>query len=319
MITVGFSTHRVETLAAAEQLMATHPTVALEEPPTEGFQAMLVGELSVEAHLEQVAPEFPEYSRHQCAVLRRLHRSGVRVVQVDPFLAELEAIHDLFEHGGDPADITPGTVRGQVYQAERHWTGALLGYYAASHSADFERVVDSVCAFARADAERGRLRDAMRADTLLELVEEHGTLYAETGTLHTELVRQLRRHAPAGVSIRPRWLMAPVVRRLYGRAPLIPPGDLLTIASTGNGRRSQTQKRLLAARSLIQVAISLKEETVPTDAAPYPHVQDDIETYRLVDGLSYIDCRELYPRVRSRPWREARHEVLEFHETPVSR
>ena len=30
--------------------------------------------------------------------------------------------------------------------------------------ADFDRVVDAVCDFARADAERGRLRDAMRAE-----------------------------------------------------------------------------------------------------------------------------------------------------------
>jgi hypothetical protein len=298
-ITVGLSAHRVETLTAAEQVMTGHRVVALEEPPTAGFAAMLAGRSSVGEHLDRLVPEFPEYSRHQCTMLRKLHRQGMEIVQVEPFMAELEAIHDVFDGGGRPGDLESDPLRWRVYQAEKKWTGALLTYYAASGGGDFHRVVDAVVSFAHADAERGRLRDTMRADRLAALVTVEGGVYAEAGHVHADLIGLLRRRLPAGVPVRPRWLMARVVLELSGRSLLLAPGDRLTLACARKRPLDPDVAGLLAARSLIQVAMSVKEELLPTEDNPFPHTVDDVRTCQLVGSLTYEDCRNLYPTVRS--------------------
>jgi hypothetical protein len=311
-ITVGYSAHRVETLDAFERAAGGHRVVVLEEPPTSGFGAMLEGSMSVAEHLDEVFPEFPVYSERQCEVLRRLHDGGVEVVQIEPFLSELEAIHDGFERGSRPEDLEAGTTRWRVYQAERRWTGALLGYYAASGGPDFDRVVDAVCRFARIDAERGRLRDVMRARRVVELLPDTGGAYVEAGYLHTRLIRELRCRAPYGVPVRPRWLMASVVRGLDGCSMHLAPGDRLTVSYAHGHTGCDTADRLLAARSLIQIALTVKDELVPTVDAPHPHIADEIATIGLVDRLGYDDCRRLYPRVKRAVPAEAR-ELVEAH------
>jgi hypothetical protein len=304
-ITVGFSNHRVENLPAAEKLMAGHGTVALEEPPTEGFAAMLAGRLTIEAHLEDLTPEFPEYSRRQCELLRRRHEAGVRIVQVEPFLAALETIHARFEAGERPREMEVHPSLGPVYRAEKRWFSALLVYYVASAGPDFDRAVDAVCTFARVDAERGHVRDAMRARALVTYLDSSRRLYVEAGPLHLGLVEQLRRHAPKGILVQPRWLSAGPVA-LEAAPPPPASGDQLTLAFAGGDELDQDQARLLAARSLIQAAMTIKEEVPPTPEDPYPHARDDDETGRLVDRLRYEDCRRLFPAVRSRPPRAAR-------------
>jgi hypothetical protein len=66
------------------------------------------------------------------------------------------------------------------------------------------------------------------------------------------------------------------------------------------------EERLLAARSLIQITMTVKDEMVPTPEAPYPHITDEVETIELVDRLGYEVCGELYPTVKSLPPAEAR-------------
>jgi hypothetical protein len=312
-ITVGFSPHRVECLAAAEAAIAGHAVVVLEEPPTASFAAMLAGRATVDDHLEDLIPEFPIYSRHQSFMLRRMHDRGVRIVQMEPYMAELEAIHDLFESGGRPADLQSSPTRWQVYQAEKQATGALIDYYAASAGPDFDRVVDAVCDFARADAERGRLRDAMRAEGVVEaFADEGGGVYVEAGSVHAGLVGQLRRRLTADTPVRPRWLSAAAVRRLGGASLPFAPGDLLTFAFAGRRARDRARTRLLAARSLVHVAISVKDEMLPTPEDSEPHAREELETWRLVGHLAVDDCRRLYAAIRSRPQPESRATVRRY-------
>jgi len=311
-LTVGYSAHRIETLGAFEREAGRHPIVVLEEPPTNGFAGMLRGTRSIAEHLEEVVPEFPRYSELQCEVLRRLYRAGARIVQIEPFLTELEAIHDGFESGGRPEDLEPGTVRWQVYQAERRWTAALFGYYGAAVGGDFDRAVDAVCRFARLDAERGRLRDRLRARSIVELLPGSGGVYVEAGYLHTGLVRELRRRVPDGVPVRPRWLMASVVRGIDGCSMHLAPGDRLTVAYAHGGADDGPGSRLLAARSLIQVVLTVKDELSPTAEEPYPHIADEIETIGLADRLDFEACRRLYPKVKRLPPARAR-ELVEAH------
>jgi hypothetical protein len=303
----------VECLPAAEEAIDGHAVVVLEEPPTSSFEAMLDGRVSVDEHLEHLVPEFPEYSRHQSAMLRRLHARGLQIVQLEPYMGELEAIHDLFDSGGRPEDLRSLPTRWRVYQAEKRATGALIEYYAASTGPDFNRVVDAVCAFAGADAERGLLRDSMRAERLAaELPVDGGGVYVEAGSVHARLVGELRRRLPEGVSVRPRWLTAAALARLGGVSPLFAPGDLLTMASAGRRVGDRARSRLLAARSLIQVAISVKDEMLPTAEDPYPHVRDELQTCRLVARLHMDDCRRLYEVLRSLPPAESRLAVDDY-------
>jgi hypothetical protein len=318
-ITVGLSNHRVENLPAAETAMEGHGIVALEEPPTEGFAAMLAGRLTIEAHLEDLAPEFPEYSRRQCELLRRRHQVGVRIVQVEPFLAALETIHARFEAGGRPQEVEADPTLGPVYRAEKRWFSALLAYYVASAGPDLDRAVEAVCTFARVDAERGQVRDAMRARELVTYLDSSRRLYVEAGPLHLGLVEQLRRRAPEGVSVEPRWLSAGQ-EALEAAPPPPAPGDQLTLAFARGDGPDRDQARLLAARSLIQAAMTIKEEMAPTPENPYPHARDDAESGRLVGYLRYEDCRRLLPAVRSRPPLAARAEVERYlEERPTSR
>jgi len=298
-ITVGFSAHRVESLPAAREAMQGHGAIVLEEPVTAGFEAMLEGRLGVDEHLEQLAPEFPEYSLRQCAMLRELHADGVRIVQSDPFMSELEAIHEHFDSGGNPEDFISGTVRHRVYQSEKRCFGALLTYYAVSAGDSMERAVDAVCAFARMDAARGELRDAMRARQIAAKLSAEGGLYVEAGFIHVGLLRQLRRHVSTRVAIRPRWLTGEQMRAHTGRAAVFSPGDRLTIAYARGHAVDDHRARLLAAQSLFQVAISAKEELIPSESSPYPHAVDDAETSALVTRLTYADCRDLFSLLRT--------------------
>jgi hypothetical protein len=270
---------------------------------------MLSGRVAIDRYLASLMPEFPAYSRRQCATLRRLHRRGVQVVQVEPYMAELESIHGLFEAGGRPGDLRGHPLRWPVYQAEHRWFGALLSYYAAAAGSDFERAVDAVCAFAEADAERGRLRDAMRAARLVGLLPPSGGLYVEAGSIHAGLAQELRRRVPDSVPVRTRWLTAAAIDAPGGSSTPLAPGDQLTLDFVQRGTVQRERARLLAARGLIQVAMSVKEEMLPTADTPFPHALDDLHTCRLVDDLSIEDCRELFPLVRSLPLTELRKTV----------
>lgn len=312
-ITVGLSDHRVESLGPAEAAMEGHQVIVLEEPPAAGLAAVLDRRTSISEHLDEMLPEFPEYSRRQYQVLRRLHGRGVRILQVEPFMAGLEKIHELFETGSRPDDILRDPELGPVYQAEREWTGTLLSYYAASASEDFDRVVDSVCGFARADARRGRLRDRMRAAVIASAAADGvGGVYVEAGTVHAGLVGLLRRKVPRGVPVRPRWLLGPVMRDLGEPTPIVAPGDVLTVAHTVGRELPPDGERLLAARSLIHVAISVKDELLPSGHQNHPHTVDDVRANRLVARLCFDDCRLLYPSVRSQPVATARS-IVEHH------
>lgn len=310
-VTVALSSHRVETLAFAEELVAGHDLVILEEPADELFHAMLDGAIGLDDYVEEIAPAFPVFARASCQLWRRVHRSGVRVVQVDPFLEELGRIHDFFEAGGKPDQIPRASGRRMVYDAERECTGALVAFYAIAARRRFEEIVDSTLRFARLDAARTRLRDRMRADAVLEAAAGGRRVYVEAGYLHHALWLELRRHRGARGEVRAVWLLEPVLRRRSGRRQLLAPGDRLTLAYLFRPDRHPPRARLLAARSLVSVKLETKEEMLP-GADPFPHTTDELETAALVEGLSYADCEELYGAIRGMSDADARARVREY-------
>lgn len=311
-LALAFSTHRPETLPLAVRAMRGFPAVALEEPRHPHFEDMLSGRMDVADYLLDSEYEYPAFASGLCLELKALHAQGAAVYQVDPFMDELLDIHERFAGGEGPEDIEPVGPAREVYEAERAWTKALIDFYEISVRRDFREVVTAVQTFARADAARGRLRDAMRAKALAVLIEDHAGLYVEAGYIHQYLPFVLKRMLPPGVALDRLWLMANETQRLNGKTRAMGPGDMLTVAYTFNPGYCGPAADLLAARSLIHVKALVKEELPPTARDPAPHTRDEIEVAGLVSRLSYADCRKLYESLRRAGTAESRRLLEEF-------
>ena len=214
--TVLFTAHRPETLPLAYAAMAESQLVVMEEPPHPQFGDMLACRIPDDDYLMAADYEFPAFARASLGLYRGLHAAGARLVQCDPFMEELFAIHEFFISGGAPGDLAPDTRRGRVYAAERDWSAALLHFYQAAGNEDFGSVVAAVQGFARADAARGRLRDHLRASAVARLAADVPGMVVEAGYIHAALPRALRRALPPGWRVALRWLLEPAARPLPG-------------------------------------------------------------------------------------------------------
>jgi len=310
LITIAYSGHRVEALQGAGPVMAQHGVVVLEEPPLPGFEEMLAGSESIDDYLELNAFEFPDHARRTCEMARELDLGGVRILQLEPYLETLDGIHDAFAAGTKPDEFEPGSLTETVYRVERGWTGALLHYYWTPPTSPFDAVLEAVQRFARADASKGRLRDALRADAIAPLVQSHRAIYVESGYLHLTLRRLLRQLLGDAAEVRTFLPGEPAYRALCGKPHLLSPGDRLTLRYTFNPKFAGPRADLLAARALIQVKIEGKEEL---HGAPgeHPHAEDDALTVRLSEALTFEQCRGLFPRIRELDVAEARGVVGE--------
>jgi hypothetical protein len=304
LITIAFSTHRPETLPFAAERMQAYEAILLEEPETPGFEAMLHGKLPIEDYLLETEFEFPEYSRRSCDLYRSLYHDGKHLLQVEPYLTHLNAIHDFFAEGGKPQEIEEDSPRGIVYDMERTYSAALLAYYEQCLTAPFDEVVELVKRFAREDARRTRLRDQMRAGKIIELLPPYSSIYVEAGHLHLSLLNQLREKLPANDCIRPAYLMAPVVRKLTGRKQALSPGDKLTLLYTYRPDYALPRADRLAAQNLIYTKLIIKEEMTGKEHT-YPHTHNEATTSEMVEKLSYQDCERLYSQIKNKTMDEA--------------
>lgn len=297
MITIGFSSHRAEALPYARRQMEQHQVIVLEEAPSPDFLDMLDHRLPIEEYMMGLDSGFPEFEHQMCVLLRELHSKGRQIIQVEPYLEILLQIHEFLSDGKTPEDIVKTPRLGDVYKAEKHATGALLNYYTHSLRAPFDEVVQTVKAFAQADAARLMLRERMRAQAIKPLVSDGVDVYVEAGYIHYPLYHYLKSALGRAQRIRVVYLLAPVVRRLQGRRRNMGPGDILTLYYALHGRVPEDQADLLAARSLIYIKLLQKDELLPGDSDA-PHSEDEVRVNRVVDSLSFEDCRTLFDRIR---------------------
>jgi hypothetical protein len=305
LFTIGLSSHRLEVLPYARQLMENHEAIVLEEAPEPDFPAMLAGTLGIEDYLTDKDTDFPEFSRKQMAMLRELHGQGKTVLQVEPYLERLIRIHELLAEGLTRPEVESRPSLREVYEAEALASAALLAFYVRAHSAPFPQVVSAVQEFARADAARFRFRDELRAQALLPLLDRFSSLYAEAGYIHLFLVNRLGRLLGSKAQVRPVFLLSSPSLKELGRPRPLGPGDLLTLYYIFGVGLKKEKEELLAARSLIYIKLLCKDELVPTAAHPTPHTDDEIQAYRLTADLSFQDCAALYPEIRRLPREEA--------------
>lgn len=311
LITIGFSTHRPETLPFAEKLMQQHEAILLEEPAIPEFESMLQGNMSIDDYLLETDFEFYEFSKQSCKLFQKLNQGGKHLYQVDPFITQLNEIHIFFGDGGRPGDIDPQSEKGLVYAAERSYSARLLAYYESCLTASFDDVVELVKQFAREDAARGRFRDRMRVKAIISLLPSFNTVYIEAGTLHANLFSQLVRLQPSAYRTQRVYLMAPIVRKISGRRQSLGPGDKLTLCYTYQPDYTNPRTNLLAARSLIHSKIKIKEER-ESATDEYLHTRDEIETTGMVEQLGYADCKLLYEQVKNASTQDALAAVQDY-------
>lgn len=316
MIAIGLAAHRVEAIPFLKNLIADHAVIILEEPPHLFFQAMLEGKISIPAYLEETELSFPIYSERAYHLLQDFYKQGKFIIQIEPYLAKLNEIYELLEKGMKPADLKLQPEMKSVYEAENITFAALLNYY-QSMNKTFEETIQAVLDFASHDAQRIKLRDQMRAEAITDFIRENRfqdkTIYIEAGYIHFSLhVALLKRKNAHQHNVRQVFTLAEPSRNLsyrqWGRAVdfISPPGDLLTLHYMFRGKINDALGRLLAARSLIYVSLLTKEELLPTQEQPTPHLAEEVRLKAFVDKLDYKTCKAIFNRIKTLPTAVAR-------------
>lgn len=311
LITLGFSSHRLEVLPVVQEEMSRHEALVMEDAPEKDFESFLTGKISAAEYLVDKDVEFPEFARRQLALVKGWHDQGKAVLQVEPYQQKLIQIHELLAAGYARQEVENQPEFREVYAAESAASRTLLRFYAAAHAAPFARVVVTVKEFAQADAARFRLRDTLRAEALAPRSRQYSRLYVEAGYIHLFLLKALRQRVPGEVRLKPKFVLADRSCEAIGRPRPLGPGDLLTLQYIFGAPISRENEDLLAARSLIHIQLLNKSEMAP-GADPTPHLSDEIQAYRLSRRLSFEDCAALYPQLRKAPPEEAVAVVKRF-------
>ncbi len=311
-VTIGFSLHRPEMVPLISECMQTHEALFLEEPPTIEFGRMLAGHMTVDDYVMTTDTEYPQFARMMNTALREFQSKGKKIFQVEPYLESLLGLHEFFADGFRPDDIEKNNLMYPVYLAERNATGALLAYYQTAADGSFEATVDAVKRFARTDAARFRLRDALRSQALSSELENFTSSFIEAGVMHYPLTRLLQRQSSQPTPVQPVFLADDILKKLGQKGHLYGPGDQLTLLYIFHPEMTKSdQESRLAARALIYSKIIFKEE-LRADVMPYPHLQDELLCIKVTRGLSADDCRRLFARIRGAKTLDARRVVGEF-------
>ena len=298
-ITIGYSIHRSEVIDITAGLMHRHDVIFLEEPPANGLPEMLQGALSIEDYLLHAEVEYPEFSRRMCHLLRDLYQKGKKIIQVEPFLENLLAIHAYFAQGHRPNELKAESVHHQVYQAERDATKALLDYYQIVMNGSFKAAIQAIIRFARFDAVRFQLRDSLRAQALAVELKRGSSAFIKAGAIHLALYHLLKKRLPKPVQLKPVFLARKALKILGVKGHLFGPGDQLTLTYIFHPRIHGTlREELLAARSLIYSKLIEKEE-MTANLETFPHVRNELACIRTVKLLTFEDCDRLFPLIHN--------------------
>ena len=311
-ITIGFSIHRSEIIDITADLMHRHDVIYLEEPPANGLQEMLQGDLSIDDYLLPTEVEYPEFSRHMCLLLRDLYQKGKKIIQVEPFLEHLLTIHTFFSQGHRPKELQPDSVHHRVYQAERDATKALLDYYQIVMNGSFKAAIQAIIRFARFDAARFQLRDSLRAKALAAALNKGSSAFIETGVIHLALYHLLKKRLPESLQLKPVFLARKALKILGVKGHLFGPGDQLTLTYIFHPKTHGTfREELLAARSLIYSKLIEKEE-MSADLETFPHIRNELACIDTVKLLTLEDCDRLFPLIRRVKTEHARQLIDDY-------
>lgn len=298
MVTIAFTSHRVETIPFAKKLMERHDAIILEEAPTANFGLMLAKKMSITDYVREEGLEFPEFSRRYYRMLRTLSSRGKEIIQIEPYLERLIRIHELFSAGKEPRHVMADPSLRHVYQTEKNAARALFRYYQTSLKGSFPVLIESVREFAKQDAARFRMRDTMRARAIARAVQPGKTYYVESGGIHVFLVNALRKTARGRFAVLTENVMEPQIRHESGESAFLAPGDKLTVHYIFQKGADREFERLMAARSIVYIMLLEKRELLPSRTLRAPHIRDEIMANNLVSRLDIEACAALFEKIR---------------------
>jgi hypothetical protein len=310
-VTLGLSIHRPELVPIMGASMTDHEIIVLEEPQDAKFERMLNKEIEIDEYLQELDIEYPIFSRTMCRLMQRLSAQHKRIVQVEPYLETLLAIHEFFTEGSLPEDLIKGSLQQRVYMAEKLATAALLEFYQTAHSGSFDAVTESVRQFARQDAARFQLRDELRAEALIPFLEIDSGVFIEAGLMHLGLQRQLQRSMSKAQRLKTKFIADDLLKKhgLSGR--LYGPGDRLTLLYIFHPDIEWPHtETLLAARALVYNKLIHKSEM--DEEEDIPNLKNEVACLQMVHSLTISDCRRLYQKIRTYRDGEAKHYATRF-------
>lgn len=291
---IVFSSHRVEFLPYLEKFMRQSDIIILEEAPNALFYEMLKGNVSIEDYLNEEIFEFPKFSFYFCKLLKKLYEEGKTILQIEPYIEMLLKIYEMFSEWKNPSQVESIPELNKVYEKEKKATKALIDFYEISIDKPFNEVVEAVKVFAKADAERFRFRDILRADAILNSLPPEGSICIEAGGIHQYLAEELSKK----LSINKVFLLEDLTKTFIGKKWTYPPGDILTLRYIFREKENEKLENLLSARALIYIMIIEKEEMLPKENVKTPHLLDEIRAVELVNKLSFQDCERIYSEIR---------------------
>lgn len=310
-ITICYSIHRLETLRLTGKVMAEHDVIVLEEPFHVDFAQVLCDNTDIEEHLLELDVAYPEFTVDQYRLLQQFSRAGKQVVQVEPYLEQLLRIQHFFADGHSPDEIEHKSVEESVYRAERNATGLLINYYKEVRGDNFEQILSSMNDFARADAARFVLRDTLRTERILNLLEHGKNTYIEAGSMHLLLYHLLVKKLSQEWRLDLYSVDQEAVKFLNNKGNLFSPGDILTLHYIWGRKMSRRKWQRKCAQSLIYSKIVQNEERVDV-GSEFPHTLNELKSIAAVKELTTENCRILFQRTRSLPATEAAEVVQDF-------
>lgn len=293
---VCFSTHRIEILPFAQNYMQNADLIILEEPYNPYLDKFLKEEIDEDTYLKTEEFWFPQFVRETLKILRELYKRGKKILQIEPYLEKIKLIQEKLEKE-EKINLNSDEVLREVYKAENKAVGKLLEFYEASIKKDFETVVEKVKEFSKADAERFRLRDYLRAKKIIENLPQKGKVYIEAGTIHQYLKKLLILVLRKNTKVLHKFLLEEVFKPLFNKPFIFPPGEALTLRYIFSLKKNDLLENILAARSLIYIRIIPKDELIPTEKNPFPHLKKELKAILMVNLLNFEDCKNLYKRL----------------------
>ncbi|HBH27608.1 MAG: hypothetical protein N839_0006295 [Desulfofustis sp. PB-SRB1] len=303
-ITISLSTHRLETLSRSAGLWKDHEVIILEEPPSQEFRDMLAGRFAIDDYIALLDHEYPLFAQSQYQLLRGRAAMGAVILQSEPFIQGLLGIHEFFAAGNGPADITAGTIEHRIYKAEHEATRCLIDYYQAAAENDFQTLITTLLAFVRTDCARFRLRDELRAEEIISLLQPGKSTFVEAGGMHLLLPRYLEANLPDGWEMSVHSIEQELLDTLGLGWDGFSPGDELTARYFDRVQPNREAETLLAAQAIVFTKVITKGE-VDEPADTIPHLSHEYRANRLVRSLDVAQCRDIYEQITLLPSSEA--------------
>jgi len=152
--------------------------------------------------------------------------------------------------------------------------------------------------FAKADAARFVLRDSLRTEGIMEVLDGRKDTYIEAGSIHLLLYRLLAEKLSNEWHLHLHSIDREALQFLRQKGSLFSPGDNLTLLYICGRNISQKKWEMFCAQSLIYSKIIEKDESLG-EVTKFPHTLNELESIAAVKQLSTETCEILFQQIKA--------------------